>query len=43
MLYDQAFNDFAESLRLKPDDARAYVYRGDTYYRQGEMDKAIAD
>ena len=41
--YDKAFADLSEALRLNPNDAIAYRYRGDVWKAKGEYDKAIAD
>jgi tetratricopeptide (TPR) repeat protein len=40
---DKAFADLDQSIRLDPDFALAYFDRGKLYYRQGNLDKAIAD
>lgn len=42
-LHDQALPDFNESLRLKPDDARALDSRGFTYLKMARFAAAIAD
>jgi len=41
--YRQAAMHFTAALRLNPNDARLYVYRGDTYRLQCEYERAIAD
>ncbi len=40
---DQAIKDYSEAIRLKPDHALAYKYRGDAYKKQGDNAKADAD
>jgi tetratricopeptide (TPR) repeat protein len=35
--------DYTEALRLNPNDAEAYLNRGNAYADHGEIDKAIAD
>jgi tetratricopeptide (TPR) repeat protein len=35
--------ELTQAIRRDPDDAEAYYRRGDTYYRQGNYDKAIED
>lgn len=41
--YERAVADFSEAIRLKPDDAEAYLNRGDAYDGQHDYDRAIAD
>jgi tetratricopeptide (TPR) repeat protein len=42
-LYENAISDFSNSIRLDPNYAPAYYYRGRTYATQGELGKAISD
>jgi Flp pilus assembly protein TadD len=41
--YDQAINNYAEIIRLKPDAAEAFNGRGGSYYFKGSNDLALAD
>jgi len=41
--YQGAIADFNEAIRLKPDDAWAYVWRGDAKYKLGDYQGAIED
>lgn len=41
--YELAISDFSQAIKLKPEDARNYVYRGYVYYLMGEYNRAIAD
>jgi tetratricopeptide (TPR) repeat protein len=41
--YRQAALHFTAALRLNPNDARVYAYRGDTHRLQCEYERAIAD
>lgn len=41
--YDQAINNYAEVIRLKPDAAEAFNGRGGAYYFKGSNDLALAD
>jgi tetratricopeptide (TPR) repeat protein len=40
---NQAIEDYTETLRLNPNDARAYINRGLVYYEKGDYDQAVAD
>ncbi|MFA5366970.1 MAG: tetratricopeptide repeat protein [Dehalococcoidia bacterium] len=41
--YSGAVYYFSQSISLNPDSAFTYVWRGDAYFRLGEMDNALAD
>ncbi|MDR1575592.1 MAG: tetratricopeptide repeat protein [Treponema sp.] len=41
--YDAALREFNETIRLNPNNASAYAYRGRAYQRRGNYDQAIAD
>jgi Flp pilus assembly protein TadD len=41
--FDQALKDFNAALKLKPNDASLYDYRGMAYRCKGQDDKAIQD
>jgi tetratricopeptide (TPR) repeat protein len=41
--YNKAVDDFTESIRLDPKDAKAFYHRGMAYWRKLEYDKTIAD
>jgi tetratricopeptide (TPR) repeat protein len=41
--FDRAIADYTQALRLDPDNADAYLERGDAYANIGDPDKAIAD
>jgi len=41
--FDQALGDFNEALKLKPNDAAIYDYRGVAYRAKGQDDKAMED
>jgi len=41
--YDQALQEFNEALKLKPNDASLYDYRGMAYRCKGQDEKAIQD
>ena len=36
-------HDFNRSIQLDPESARAYIWRGDTWHNQGDLDKALSD
>ena len=40
---DQTIRDLTEAIRLNPEDAKAYLNRGYTYYQEGDYDRAIED
>ncbi|CCE06579.1 conserved hypothetical protein [Bradyrhizobium sp. STM 3843] len=40
---DRAIADFDAAIRLWPDNAQAYRYRGRVWSRKGDLDRAIAD
>jgi len=40
---DEAIAEFAEALRLKPDNAEAHYDLGALYGREGKLDEAIAE
>lgn len=40
---DQTIHDLDEAIKLNPEDATAYINRGDVYHRKGEYDLAITD
>ena len=40
---DRAIADFDAAIRLWPDNAQAYRYRGRIWSRKGDLDRAIAD
>ena len=41
--YDQAIADYSEAIRLDPEYAMAYYYRGVAYGDKGDYDAAVAD
>ena len=41
--YDKAIADFDEVIRLTPENADAYFYRGNAWNAKGAYDKAVAD
>jgi tetratricopeptide (TPR) repeat protein len=41
--FDVAIRCYTEVLRLDPEDAQAYWFRGASYTKKGDYDKAIAD
>ncbi len=41
--YDRALADYAESIRIDPQNPIPYYNRGNTWYRKKEYDRAIAD
>jgi serine/threonine protein kinase/Flp pilus assembly protein TadD len=41
--YDAAINEFNEIIRVNPDNASAYAYRGQVYRRQKNYDQAIEE
>jgi len=41
--FDQALSDFNEAMKLKPNDAALYDYRGVAYRAKGQDDKALED
>ena len=41
--YDNAISDYTEAIRLNPNDADAYRFRGRAYRRQRKDDEALAD
>ncbi|MDR1326259.1 MAG: tetratricopeptide repeat protein [Treponema sp.] len=41
--YDQAIDDYNQTIRVEPNYAAAYNNRGRSYYAKGDYDKAIAD
>ena len=41
--YDLAIRCFTEAIRLDPQNANAYIFRGLAYSDTGDQDKAIAD
>ena len=41
--YDKAVEDFTQAIRLDPNFAKAYQFRGIAHWYHGENDKAIAD
>jgi tetratricopeptide (TPR) repeat protein len=41
--FQDALNDLAEAIKLKPGDARAYEQRAAIYMRTNDYDKALAD
>jgi tetratricopeptide (TPR) repeat protein len=41
--FDQAFVDFNQAIRLKPDYAVAYLNRGNVYSLKGDRERAVAD
>ena len=40
---DQTIRELDEAIRLNPEDAKAYINRGDAYEKRGEYDRAIED
>jgi Mlc titration factor MtfA (ptsG expression regulator)/Flp pilus assembly protein TadD len=40
---DHVLAECAAAVRLRPDDAEAYRYRADVFYRRGEHDRAVED
>ena len=42
-LYQEALQDFSQSIRMKPDYAEAFNNRGNVYYQMDQYDKAQAD
>ena len=41
--FNKAIKDFSEAIRLNPDDAHAYVFRGTAYKMEGDKQQAEAD
>lgn len=41
--FDQAIIHYTQAIKLKPDDAKAYIGRGIALYAQGKLDEAITD
>jgi Flp pilus assembly protein TadD len=41
--YDQAIDDYNETIRVEPNYAQIYNNRGRSYYAKGDYDRAIAD
>lgn len=41
--YEKAIKDYTESLQLDPKNISVYYSHGDTYYKMGNYEKAIAD
>jgi tetratricopeptide (TPR) repeat protein len=42
-MYDKAIADLTQAIRLDPDNAKAYSFRGTAYLCKNDYDKAIAD
>ena len=40
---DHAFGDYTETVKLKPDFGKGYLYRARIFQKRGDMAKAIAD
>src|SRR5436190_20832954 len=41
--YDKAAADYTQGIKLDPNNAWAYFYRGALYHKNGNYDRAIAD
>ena len=41
--YDKAIADYDKAIRLTPDNAQWYVFRGTVFLQQGQFGKALAD
>jgi tetratricopeptide (TPR) repeat protein len=42
-LFDREIADYTEAIRLDPNDAGTYVFRGDAYSNKGDYARARAD
>jgi len=40
---DSALGDLSKSIRIEPENAETYDYRGDVHQQKGELDAALAD
>lgn len=41
--YDEALNDYSQTIKINPDNPNVYMYRGNLYYQNNDFNEAIDD